>query len=201
MDKMGTAKKHGKRASVDSSPESSEEKKQRLVWGVMSPEEMSRPGATLISLIFSAAHARALTPAEVMEQLDVSYSYFAALRNGAGGKNFANVGEELVERIAKFLGLPKVAVKLAAGQLRQEDFYYQGDGIHPSLGQALRYIEADPDYGALMPPILLKADTQLQLFVITLYEAATGKSVLPSKVRLDELLARFEELTQSEKGK
>lgn len=167
-------------------------RKERLIWGVISPEEMKRPGAVLISLIFQAASTRNLKPSDVCDSLGISYSHFASLRSG--GKAIPNIGEDFLKRIADFLQLPKVVVKLAAGQLTLEDFYHIGDKMHLYLEPALRFIQADPKIGATLPLSAFSADKDLQLFLITLYEQATGKVVLPGKVAIEDVIHRFETL-------
>ena len=168
-------------------------RKERLIWGVVSQEEMKRPGAVLISLIFQAASARNLKPSDVCEELGISYSHFSSLRSG--GKAIPHIGEDFLERIAEFLQLPKVVVKLAAGQLKLEDFYHIGDKMNLYIEPALRFIQADPKIGATLPLSAFSADKDLQLFLITLYEQATGKVVLPGKVSVEDVVKRFETLT------
>ena len=168
-------------------------RKERLIWGVVSQEEMKRPGAVLISLIFQAASARNLKPSDVCEELGISYSHFSSLRSG--GKAIPHIGEDFLERIAGFLQLPKVVVKLAAGQLKLEDFYHIGDKMNLYIEPALRFIQADPKIGATLPLSAFSADKDLQLFLITLYEQATGKVVLPGKVSVEDVVKRFETLT------
>lgn len=170
-------------------------RKERLVWGVVSPEEMKRPGAILTSLIFQAASTRNLKPADVCEAIGISYSHFTSLRSGI--KAIPNISEEALARISDFLRLPKVVVKLASGQLRPDDFYHDGDKMHFYIEPALRFIQADPKIGATMPLSAFSADQDLQIFLITLYEQATGKVVLPGKVSVEDVIKRFEILASN----
>lgn len=83
---------------------------------------------------------------------------------------------------------------MAAGQLKLEDFYHIGDKMNLYLEPALRFIQADPQIGAKLPLSAFSADKDLQLFLITLYEQATGKVVLPGKVGIEDVIQRFEAL-------
>jgi hypothetical protein len=174
-------------------------RKERLTWGVISTDELQRPGAILMSLIFQAASTRNLKPNEVCEALGVSYSYFVALRSGV--KAIPNIGEDLLERIAGFLRLPKIVAKLAAGQLSLEDFYPVGQQLNLYLEPALRFIQADPKIGAAMPLSVFTVDRELQLFLITLYEMATGTTILPGKVSVEDVVNRFNNLISSNSKK
>jgi plasmid maintenance system antidote protein VapI len=172
------------------------DRKERLAWGVISPDEMTRPGAVLTMLIFQAAHNRNLQARDACKILGITPGHFSSLRSGA--KSFTNITEEFAERIAAFLGLPKVAVKLAAGQLRLEDFFYQGNLIYNQLDAALRFIISDPKFGPKMPASIFSADRDLQAFVVLLYEDATGKVVLPGKVEPQDVVQRFQALVGGE---
>jgi hypothetical protein len=186
---MEPLRKTTRRKQKDSDPHS---QKERLAWGVMSAEELKRPGAILIQLIFQTANNRNLKASSVCEALGVTYGYFSSLR--AGNKPISHIGDDFTERIATFLGLPKVAVKLAAGQLRLEDFYYSGNKIHSQLEAALRFIISDPHYGPKMPLSALSVEPEIQLFLVSLYEDATGKIVLSGKVTPEDVVKRFEKL-------
>jgi hypothetical protein len=164
----------------------------RLAWGIMTPEEMARPGAVLIALIFQAAKNKNLRPAETCDALGISYSYFTALRNG--GKPISKISDEMVDKIAVFLQLPKIVVMLAAGQLKLEDFFYVGEDIDSLLPVALNFIQNDPGFGPFMPLAVFSSHRDLQLFLVMLYEKATGKTVLPARVEPGAAVRRFESL-------
>lgn len=162
-------------------------------WSALSPSELSRPGATLLALILEAANTRGLGARELAEDaLGVSYSYFASLRNGE--KEITKIGDDVITRIAKFLGLPKVAVMLAAGQLKLEDFYQDPEIFQTHLQPALQFIQRDPNVGAHMPASVFTADPAIQQFVVILYEKAYGKTLIPSKVSLEEIAKRYKNL-------
>ncbi len=194
---MGQKRTDSETESDDAhSQEDVSQRKERLVWGSLSAEEIKRPGAVLTALVFEVANNRNLTPNAVLDELGISYSYYMGLRNGT--KEFRNIGEETLERFAKFLRLPKVSVKLAAGQLRLEDFYQDESKVDSYLLPTLKFMQRDPEYGHLMPLSILTLDRDVQLFVIALYERATGRTIIPTKVSVDEVTERFKRLLDSQ---
>ena len=163
----------------------------------LSSSELSRPGATLLALILDAANTRRLGTRELAEkELGVSYSYFASLRSGE--KEIAKIGDDLVARIAKFLGLPKVAVMLAAGQLKLEDFYQEREILQTHLQPALQFIQRDPRIAPLVPASVFDADVALQQLVVILYEKAYDRTLIPSKVSIEEIAERYKTLIEGD---
>jgi transcriptional regulator with XRE-family HTH domain len=151
------------------------------------------PGATLVALILEARSARGLTYPELAEKhLGISRSHLLMLRSGQ--RAISNVSDEVMGRIAKFLGLPKVVAMLAGGQLRLEDFYQKPEMVREGLEPALKFIQRDPDVGPYMPPGVFVADEALQRFILLLYEKATGKTLIPSRVSLTDVVESYKTL-------
>lgn len=157
-------------------------------WGLLSDAELARPGATLMNLILTAAADRRLSVGEVTEILGVSYAYFFGLRSGKN--DISKLGDEHITRAAKFLRMPKLAVLLAAGRLKHEDFYIEPAKLQDYLQPALRFLQQDPEYAAFVPASLIKADPAIQQFVMMLYERATGRTLIPGRVSHEEIVKR-----------
>lgn len=167
--------------------------RKRATWAMLHPEELARPGASLLALILDKANTQGLGPRELAQDaLGVSYGYFAALRSG--DKEIPKIGDDLVARMAEFLGLPKVAVLLAAGQLKLEDFYHDTEAVHDHMQPALQFIQRDPEIGAYLPVSAFVADPALQLFLIMLYEKASGRTLIPGKTSAEEIVERYRNL-------
>jgi hypothetical protein len=164
-------------------------------WGLLSDGELARPGATLMNLILAASYDRRLTMRQVAEMLGVSYPYFFGLRNGKS--DISKLGDEHIERAAKFLAMPKLAAMLAAGQLKYEDFYSEPAKLRDSVQPSLRFIQSDPEYAAYLPASIVKADPAIQLCVVMLYERATGRTLIPGRVPTEEIVRRHRSLVQS----
>jgi hypothetical protein len=148
-------------------------------------------------LILAAAAARRMGIHEAARAaLGVSPSHFANLRSG--DKDVTQLGEERIARAARFLGIPKVSVMLAAGQLRIEDFYSEPEKVSAQLQPALRFILADPELSPYLSPAILKADAAVQQAFVLLYERATGRVLIRGKVPAEEIVARHRTLTQPE---
>src|SRR4051812_48272463 len=106
---------------------------------LLTGRELKRPGAQLMNLLLTAANDRGLSVEETAKQaLVVSPSYFYPLRNG--GKEIPQPGEQLISKAAGFLGICRVAAKVAAGQLDPEDFYTDPDIVRDFLRPAMKYI-------------------------------------------------------------
>ena len=159
--------------------------------------DRARPGATLLNLILAAAAARRMGIHEAARAaLGVSPSHFANLRSG--DKDVTQLGEERIARAARFLGIPKVSVMLAAGQLRIEDFHSEPDKVNGQLQPALRFILADPELSPYLSPAILKADATVQQAFVLLYERATGRVLIRGRVPAEEIVARHQRLAQAE---
>lgn len=163
---------------------------------LLTGKELRRPGAQLMNLILTAANDRGLSVEETARQaLGVSPSYFYSLRNG--GKEISQLGEDHIARAAKFLGLSRVAAKLAAGQLAPEDFYTEPDVVRDYLRPAMRYILSDPKFAPFVPATIVDLPPDLQLVFVMLYERAhPGRSLIPGRVSAEEIVKRHGELPQ-----
>jgi len=164
-------------------------------WQMLSDEELTRPGATLMNLILAAATERRLSMREVAEALGLSYNYFMLVRNGKA--EISTLGDEHIKRAAHFLHMPKVRAMLAAGQLTPADFYIDPDIIDSYLQPALQFVQRDPQFAGRIPTKIVKEDPDVQLCVIHLYETATGRSLIPGRVSHEEIAKRHATLTDS----
>lgn len=158
-------------------------------WGVLKGAEMKRPGAPLMALLWEEAAQRGMKQSDLAEELGVHYSYLSGLRSGASA--IPKIGPELIGRIATFLGLPRIAVMLAAGQLTLADFYQAPDAIANYLLQSLRAIQTDKVYGPITPPEIFELSRPVQLLLISLYEEVRRRNLIPGRVTPEELAERF----------
>jgi transcriptional regulator with XRE-family HTH domain len=150
---------------------------------------LSRPGAALMALLFEEAGRRGMNQGELADELGVHYSYLSGLRSGTN--SVPKIGADLIGKIAAFMGLPRIAVMLAAGQLTLEDFYYAPDAISDYLVQALRTIQTDKVFGPITPPEIFEVSRPIQLLLITLYEEVRKQTLIPGRVTPEKLAERF----------
>jgi len=168
----------------------------QVKWELLTDEELSRPGATLINLILTAATDRGIGMTKIAkEALDVSPSYFAQLRSGA--KPVDGLGDKHIAKAARFLRMPVVSVKLAADQLKMEDFYAVPAAFEDYLLPALHRIQSHPEFGPLVPPKILKADVAIQKCLVLLYEEATGEVLIPGRVPKKAIVERHQSLVRT----
>lgn len=158
----------------------------------MTAAALKKRGAALVGLIMEARASRGLTYEQVAKQLRMHRNYLLLLRKGK--REISNVSNETMESIASFLGIAPVLAMLAGGQLRLEHFYQSPEVLHQSLGQALTFIQRDPDLGPYMPATAFSADADLQGFILLLYERATGKTLIPGRVSLEDIAKSYETL-------
>jgi hypothetical protein len=157
-------------------------------WAILKGNAIDGPGAPLLALLLQASTTRGLSIRELAEDhLGLTYSHFALLRKGQ--RSISNIGDETTAKIAKFLGLPKVIVMIAAGRLKVEDFYRDPALLDQQLGPALEFIQRDPELGLSLPPSAFVADIDLRRFLVLLYEKASGKTLLPNRASTTDILA------------
>ncbi len=143
-------------------------------------------GSTLLAWLFETANDRGLQLKEMAKELGVTYGYIHQLRNGI--KPVPGISDEVVDRCAKFLDVPRLAVLVAADIMRFEDFYQEPDSLRTYLEPSLRFIKRDPLWGAFMHPIVFDVDDKVKYFIITLYEEATGRKLIPTKISIEGLM-------------
>ena len=186
-------KKKSRNSSIkqkSKTPASSGETDSKAQWAVLQGEECHWPGAPLLALLLEASYTRGLSLHDLAEHhLGITHSHFLLLRKGQ--RSIPRLGEEVMNKIAKFLGLPKVVVMLAGGQLKLEDFYQNPEVLDSFLAPALQFIQKDPELGPYMPPSAFVADEALRRFIVLLYEKASGKLLLPSRATLKNIEESF----------
>jgi transcriptional regulator with XRE-family HTH domain len=165
-------------------------------WAVLREDELQWPGATLLALLLEKAHSSGLSYKELAEErLGISKSHLQLLRTGK--RQIPRLSPETMDKIAQFLALPKVIVMLAGGQLKLEDFYQMPEVLETSLQAALQFIQKDPELGPYMPPSTFKADRALRRFIVLLYEKASGRSLIPGRASLAEIIESFKPIAPS----
>lgn len=156
-------------------------------WAVLKGKALDAPGAPLLALLLQASNTRGLSIRELAEDhLGLTYSHFALLRKGE--RSISNISDDTTAKIAKFLGLPKVIVMIAAGRLKVEDFYPDPVLLDQQLGPALEFIQRDPELGLSLPLSAFVAELDLRRFIVLLYEKASGKTLLPNRASTDDIL-------------
>lgn len=163
----------------------------RFPWaGGLTESERARSGAELISWLMQTANDRGLNLKQMAQELGVTYGYIAQLRNGI--RQTRHISEEFSQHAARFLGVPRISVLLAAGTVRIQDFYENGNAVAADLDRALQIIAKDPAWGALLPLEAHEATLELKHFIVAAFERATGRSLMPGRTDLGDVLRSYE---------
>lgn len=144
----------------------------RTAWGGLRKEEIVRPGSTLLAWLLREANDRGQQLQEMAADLSVTYGYIAQLRGGL--REVRHISAEFVISCARYLRVPPIAVKVAAGIVSIEDFLMPGESEEQQLDTALRHIQTDPFLGAMLPAKALQLDVEIKRFLVLCYQEATG---------------------------
>jgi len=161
----------------------------RTAWTGFSRDELQNPDLKLLVQLFQAANERGHTLRELAEHLGVSYGYLHQLRTGM--RQTRHVSDEMVENCAAYLGVPKIAIHLMSGRVQPEDFYEDPALVQRYVDNAIKILRKDPDYAPLLPPDIEASSYENKRLITLLYERATGISVLPEAVDVDDLIKKI----------
>lgn len=163
----------------------------RVAWsGGLSEEELKRPGGVLLSMLIQRANELGHQLGDMAKQLGVTYGYISQLRSGL--RKTHQISETFATSCALYLGAPRMTVLLASGRVKPEDVFSDPNEMLNLLPRAIQFIRQDPEFGPLMPADLQNADQRLQYFVVSLYEKATNRSLLPGRENAAELGRQIE---------
>lgn len=147
--------------------------------GGLDQEELARPGGILLAMLIARANELGQQLTDMATDLGVTYGYIAQLRNGL--RKTEHISDQFARACALYLGVPRMTVLLAASRVRPTDVFEDEHEMLQALPRALRYMQGDAQVGPLMPTDVFKSRKELQLFVVTLYEMARGRKLLPGR--------------------
>lgn len=150
----------------------------RTPWmGGMTKEEMAKPGGILLAMLTARANERGQLLGIMADELNCTYGYISQLRSGS--RKVQNISDEFATACAQYLGVPRLTVLLAAGRVRPEDIYENPHEAMNTVPRAVQFMQGDARFGPMMPNEIFDASPQMQFFIVQLYEAATGRKLLP----------------------
>lgn len=150
--------------------------------GLSERERAEVPGARLLELLFDEANRKSMGMQQLAEQIGFSRPNLYALRQKR--RSVPGMARHYKEACAEFLGLPYIAVLMAAEVIRPSDFYVPIDDPEREVNTALEFIKRDPLHGKRVPADIQDADFELKLYVVECFEQATGKRLLTNRVSL-----------------
>ncbi len=163
---------------------------QRTGWSAgLAASEIQLRGSTLLAWLIETANERGLQLKQLASEIGVTYGYIHQLRSGL--KPIPGISEKVINRCARFLGVPRLAILIAADVIRVDDFYSEPDSVCAYLEPALHLMQRDPEVGCFVHPAVFNADDHVKHLVVLLYELATKRKVIPTKVNLQALLDAF----------
>ncbi len=159
----------------------------RLGWSAgLSLDESKLRGSQLLQWLIETANSRGMQMKELAAELGVSYGYISQLRNGI--KPISGLSESIVNAAAEFLGLPRIAVMIAADIVKPTDFYSETMDMEGLVDASLKVIQSDPEWGPRMDPEITRGNLRSKLFVVNLYEEATGSRLLMHRANVKKYI-------------
>jgi len=140
--------------------------------------EARRPGAVLLSMLIQRANDKGLQMNQVAKEIGVTPGYLGQLRSGL--RSTPDASKAFLAGCARFLGIPTVQCALAAAKFTCEDFYASRETME-TVDAALKFVQTDSVVGGLMPTSTFVAAPEVRLFIVLLFETATGKRLLSSR--------------------
>lgn len=164
--------------------------------GTIVEDELLKPGGTLLAMLTGRAQELGHSRGEMAEHIGVTYGYVAQLISGH--RMPENMSMDVLEACAQYLGVPKLTVLVAAGIVKPEDTQEHPEQMGNTITAALQFISKDATFGPLMPPELLSASSssQLQYFVVRLFEAATHSKLIPGERSVEEIIGALGQVEQ-----
>ena len=129
----------------------------------------------LPALIYAEADRRGLSLQVVAEMLGMSRPYLFRLRHYP--PSCKTLSRNYIDQIAVFLGIPVIAVMVAAGQLRAEDLSIRDGESRQEVDRAIEYMKGDPLWSAMLTGTE-RLNDGLKLLIVRCYEREEGKKIL-----------------------
>ncbi len=129
--------------------------------------QIARPSPTPRFLVATSTK-RGETLASLAKALGVTYERLSQWRRGEA--TISRAGRSVLEKAARYLGLPTVLVLALSGGLALQDFVWPAKRtLRERVQLEIERLRQDPHIGAFVPTELEKAAPAVQLFVAFLY--------------------------------
>ena len=138
---------------------------------------ITHPGGMLVGALMACAAERGHLLKDVAEELDVTYGYISQLRSDT--RSVLRIGDDFARDCAKYLGIAVARVWALSGKLEARDLYAPQASFESEVANAIEFIGRDAAWGHQLTPELRRANPESQHMLVKLYEAATGRALLP----------------------
>jgi transcriptional regulator with XRE-family HTH domain len=145
-----------------------------------------------LAAVLGRAHQLGHTLAKAAQCLGISANHLSLLRSGT--RKIQKIETELVTRMAAYLGVPALQVKMMAGQIRPEDG--ELPSVELEIEKAVTFILSDAIWGPLAPRELKSSSLDMKRLIVMLYEAASGHKLIPD-CRIEAHLAQVQIMARS----
>lgn len=146
-----------------------------LSWAGLSEEDVQRQGAELLAMLYQRANEDGLQLRELAAVLGVTYGYIHQLKTGH--REVAQVSDEFIASCARYLNKPRIYIQALSGKLSLADFS-QPDSLEGEVDSALSLMYKDRNWGGYMSLSIKSLGLKERLFIVRLYETATGKTLI-----------------------
>ena len=184
------------KTAVSPAPVASPAPGKRTGWNVAKKSHTSAGEQLLVKMLFARANELGHQLQEMAAQLGVTYGYIAQLRNGM--RKCEHISNQFATSCSGYLGTPRMTVLLAAKHILPEDMFADPHAAAKSVPAAMDFVSRDPRFGPLMPVALRHKDVpyEVQFFIVSLYEEATGTKLIPGRVDATTMLLKIEQFEQ-----
>lgn len=146
-------------------------------------------GAKLLAWLLAEARHRNIKFRELSDHLGISRSYLFSLRYGQ--RQIETLSLEILQQCATFLRVPMISVMMAAETIRPEYFFdTDNETFKSQINRAIDYMSGDSNWGAWMPD-MRSYSWDAKLFTVLLYEKATGRNLIESKIDMHRVIQQF----------
>jgi transcriptional regulator with XRE-family HTH domain len=134
------------------------------------------PGGPLVGWLHDECRRRGQTCYQMAEALGVTYGYISQLRSGR--RLTRHISDQFATACARYLGVPPVVVKIAAGRIPLSDFVSPYEPLEAALDRAVMRMLDDPVARHLLPADPTTLSLQAKQALVAMYTEGTGHDVL-----------------------
>lgn len=150
--------------------------KERIAGAAPAPVASPSDQEPLLRLLVDEAARRGDTLAALARSLGVTYNRLTQWRRGEA--SISRASPSVTRAAARYLGVPKIAILALTGVISTADFLWPGrESLGKTVRRELESLRRDPMLAAFVPPSLLQADADVQLFVAMLCREVRGAAL------------------------
>jgi transcriptional regulator with XRE-family HTH domain len=134
------------------------------------------PGGPLVGWLHDECRRRGQAHFQMAKALGVTYGYISQLRSGR--RLTRHISDQFATACARYLGVPPVVVKIAAGRIPMSDFVSPHEPLEAALDRAVMRMLDDPVARHLLPANPTTLGAQAKQALVAMYTEVTGLDVL-----------------------